>query len=356
MFLREGTLMAQPFDTEHLALTGEAVPVAEGVGSAGSRGWFSVSASGTLAYRTTGGSATNEQLTWYDRKGLVLGKVGDPAPFVDLALSPSRLAFYQIGGQSDISLLDLASGAISRFTFNPAIDRYPVWSPDGSKIAFGSDRGGTMNLYVKPSNGARNEEQLTRSSDPAVPTSWSRDGRFLFYMVTNPKTKYDIWVLPMKEDGGSSGMPDAVPLLRMPFNEGYASLSPDSRWLAYLSDESGRDEVYVQPFEATGRSGGPALGEGQWQISSGGVARRTPRWREDGKELYFVAANAIMSVEVSASGAFRAGTPQIIRPTEGVTDGAITADGKRLLLAVPPGRDKPQSITILLNWQAALKK
>jgi eukaryotic-like serine/threonine-protein kinase len=360
LFWRDGTLMAQPFDTTRLELTGEPVPIAEHVGAVNSGAWFSASSNGVLAYRTGGAAVANggrpdTQLTWYDRKGNMLSRVGEFAPHLDLALSPdgARLATFHANGQQDIWLLEFARNVSTRFTFSPAADQYPVWSPDGTKIAFSSARSGHSDLYVKAANGASDEQVLLKSPDSKIPTSWSRDGRFLLYMSLGAKGKWELWALPME---GSSHKP--VPLLQTQFNELLGAFSPDGKWIAYLSDESGRQEVYVRPFNASGPSGAPVLGDGKWQVSTDGANSFTPTWREDSKELLFYSGLNVIAVEVSTAPTFRPDNPQVLFRFPLADGGAITPDGKRFLLSVvaAPDAGKPQPITVVLNWPALLKR
>jgi len=261
-FLRDSTLMAQPFDAARLSLAGEAVPVAEGVGSHRDVGNFAVSTNGVLAYR--GGEMV--QLTWFDRQGSIQGNAGNPGPYYSpdsLALSPdetkvaTRLRDAQTGNL-DIWVLDTVRNTRSRLTSNPALEGYPVWSPDAKRIAFASNRDGQFDLYQKNSSGAGEEEVLLRSDHDKYPQDWSRDGRFLLYSDNDPKTKLDLWLLPL------SGDRKPIPFLRTEFNEAQGQFSPDGRWIAYRSDKSGRPEIYVRPISES-------AGEGtEWTISNGG--------------------------------------------------------------------------------------
>ena len=198
LFLREGTLMAQPFDPARLELRGEPVPVAEQVGYSGSGGYFAASV-GALAYR--GGGGVERQFNWYDRKGMLTGVAGGKASLNEIELSPdgTRVASYQDSGQADVWLFDFARAANTRFTFEPGNDRYPIWSPGGNYIAYSSPTGGA-NLYRKPSNGAGDAELLLKSPEGKATQDWSRDGRYLLYTVNDSKTGYDLWVLPMEGD------------------------------------------------------------------------------------------------------------------------------------------------------------
>jgi len=362
--MREGTLMAQPFDTGKLRLTGEPVPVAEHVGATRATGMFSVSRAGVLAYRTVGNAAAQAfQLTWFDREGKVSGTFGQPSPDQGITLSPDgtkaagRDAAQAVRG--DIWLLDWARGVRTRFTFRQSAGSFPVWSPDGSRITFSSSSETMLDtIYEKSASGAGEEKELyKRAGEIKAPTSWSHDGRFLlFNTVQVPKTGSDLWVISLE------GERKATLLLRTEFQEGLGSFSPDGRWVAYISNESGRGEVYVRPFVASG----PSLGDGKWQVSKdGAVGSLTngvpPKWRSDGKELVFIGTgNRVMAVDVNGSGAaFQTGTPHALftLPADGGTD--MTPDGKRFLASVTPGQSQQGAqapITVILNWQADLKK
>jgi Tol biopolymer transport system component/tRNA A-37 threonylcarbamoyl transferase component Bud32 len=356
-FMRENTLMAQPFDTGRLQLRGDPVPVAEGLAIIGSTGVFSVSPGGALAYRT-GDQGANYQLTWFDRQGKILSTFGQPGPDQSIVLSPdgTRGAVRDAPGGTagDLWTLDFARGVRTRFTFRQSFGSWGVWSPDGSRIAFPA--GNLLEtVYEKAASGAGDEKELLKEPGKIhVPTSWSRDGRFLlFHINAVPKTGQDLWVLPLE------GNRKPALLLDTEFNERNAAFSPDMRWVAYASNESGRFEVYVRPFVASGPSGAPALGEGKWQVSKDGGDR--PKWSADGKQIFFEAppnGTAKMAVDVKANGAaFEAAIPQ--RLFLSLADGGwdVTADGKRFLLAAPQGGQTAQvPITVVLNWPALLQK
>jgi len=354
LFLRGTTLVARPFDARRRELTGEPVPVAEEVGNNGTIfGFFAASENGTLAYRSAG--PANIQLSWFDRGGKLLGQVGDPAPYLDyVALSPDQTRAARgettaLSLNADIWLLEFARGRRTRFTFNPARDYYPVWSPDGAHIAFSSSRAGRYDLYRKASNGTGNDELLLMSAENKRPMSWSSDGRFLLYTAVAPKTKSDLWVLPMQGDR------KPFPLLVTDYNQSWGRFSPDSRWMAYQSDESGTDEIYVQPLDLSSATG-VSLGAGKTLISKGGGMR--PIWRRDGKELFYEAPDRkVMAVEVTTKPALQAGVPQ---PLFQVPDANIvwdvSTDGKRFLIPVPVVETAQTPITVVLNWTAALKK
>ncbi len=275
LFMREGTLMAQPFDNRRLELKGQPVPVAERVadngGGGGAYAGFSAS-SGVLVFQRR--VASDQQLTWYDREGKVLSTTGEPGEYDGLALSSdgTRLAVEKAraADADSIWLLDLSrGGAGSRFTFGPSSELRPVWSPDGSRIIFSSNRDGGFNLYEKPVNSGKGETLVLKSNGAKFATSWSRDGRFLLYTVIDAKTndpskaQSGIQVLPMNSDK------KPVPFLIAGFHEAQARFSPDGHWVAYSSDESGRFEVYVRPFSMNAAGTSVEVG-GKWPISNGG--------------------------------------------------------------------------------------
>jgi len=352
LFLRDGSLMAQPFDAARLALAGEAVPVAEHVGSTNQYGSFTVSRDGVLAYRT--GGAGIIQLTWVDRDGKPLGPVGEPGSYISLAVSPDGTrAAVRRPGTPDLWLLDLMRGVSTRFTFAPQLNDNPVWSPDGSQIVFRSNRSsnGKFDLYRKLSNGTGDDELLFRSDQDKTPTGWSRDGRFLLYESVDPKTAIDLWVLPMEGDR------KPIPFLRTEFNERLGAFSPDGRWIAYISTESGSREVYVRPFGPPGREGSSGAATGKWQVSKGGALAARPNWRADGKELYYRApSGALMAVEVTTSPTFQVGASRRLFDLLGNLDADLPADTKRFLVGMPQQDAGPQTITVVLNWQAGLRK
>jgi Tol biopolymer transport system component/predicted Ser/Thr protein kinase len=355
-FMRENTLMAQSFDAGRLQLHGEPVPVAEHVATTGAIGVFSVSPSGALAYRT-GAQSGSLQLTWFDRQGKIVSAFGQRGNDQLIVLSPdgTRGAVRDAPSFSsgDLWTLDFARGVRTRFTFRQTQSSGAVWSPDGSRIAFAAG-GALATLYERPSSGVGDEKELlTEPGKLHVPTSWSRDGRFLLYYVNlAPKTGDDLWVLSFQGDR------KPVLLLATDFNEHNASFSPDMRWIAYASNESGRYEVYVRPFTVSGPSGAPALGESKWQVSKDGGDY--PKWRADGKEIIFQAppnGATKMAVDVKASGAiFEIGVPQRLFQAQADGGWDVTADGKRFLLAGPQGQTAQVPITVVLNWPAQLKK
>ena len=347
LFVRQGTLLAHRLDAERGALTGEAFPVAEKVGTDLSlnRTRYSVSETGLLTYASGGGDT--RQLTWMNRAGAVLETVGEPIEdILRPALSPDekQLAFPNRSGVTwDIWVRDLAHGLATRFTFHPASEAWPVWSPNGSLIVFSSNREGPYDLFMKSASGASQEELLLKTGGMKAASSWSSDGRLLFYYELDPKTKSDMWVLPME------GARKPVLFLRTEFDELGGALSDDGKWIAYFSDESGRVEVYVQPYPATGA---------RWQVSKDGGTR--PRWRRDGKEIFWLTEGGTMlAADVTAGPVFQSGTPRRLFETriQEVSERyAVSADGKRFLIPLPVEADANRPITVIENWLAAAKR
>jgi Tol biopolymer transport system component len=348
LFIRGATLVARRFDTAQGTLTGDPVTVADPVGadafSAASA--VSVSAAGPMLYRA--GAASRRQLTWFDRSGKALETLGTPDDnnFIAPAVSPDgrRVAVHRtVQGNIDVWLIDAVR--TSRFTVDPGSDGFPVWSPDGSRIAFRSNRKGHFDLYVKASSGAGGEDLLVESPRVKTPNDWSRDGRYLLYTVTDdPKTGFDQWVLPLEGDR------KPFPFLNAIWDEQNGQFSPDGRWVAYQSNESGRHEIYVRPFPGPG---------GQLLVSTaGGIS---PRWRPDGKELYYIAPDATLMAAPLAvkGGTLEPGTPAPLfrsRIWGGGTDlyqrdqYDVARDG-RFLINVTTDDTVTSPITLLQNWK-----
>lgn len=353
LFLREGTLVAQPFDPARLTLAGGAVTVAERVGSFRDGGFFSASANDRLIYRT---ADADFQLAWFDRQGTPSGRVSEPGAFRSAALSPdgSRAvvsrADPQDSAKADLWLLDLSGGrGATRFTFGSGMAEWPVWSPDGKRIAFTFDKSA---VHQKPADGEANETsvlQLPGAGGVSTANGWSPDGQLLLYAsVEAMATKSDLWVLP--SDGRKP-----VPFVRTAFNEEQGRFSPDGRWVAYVSNESGANEVYLRAFTAD-FSGGSASSGGSVLISRGGGT--TPRWRGDSCEVFYLAPDGkLMAAGISAGRESRAGAPAPLFQTPGgAIVGDVSADGQRFLLVIPAGWSAAPPFTIVLNWTAALKK
>jgi eukaryotic-like serine/threonine-protein kinase len=348
LFARAGALLAQPFEASSLKLTGEPFVVANTLRVSDSgRGHYSVSDNGILVYDPTNTFGT-QQLIWLDRAGKRLESVGAPGTIQNPRLSPDgkQVAVDRRDlqtGNEDIYVIDIARGTSSRLTSDPASDSHPIWSPDGNRIAWSSDREGSFQIYQKLASGVGQEELLLKSEIRSHPTSWSADGRFILYTGVDPKTNNDVWVLPLAGDRKPSL------LLQTQFSEGSASFSPDGRWIAYQSNDQGLNEVYVQTFPASGR---------KWQVSTD--AGFFPIWRSDGKELFYFKVGAMMGVEVKSGSSFEAGVPKMLFDFAGRNRGnpifAATADGQRFLIVGQVEDTANLQYTVVVNWTAEAKK
>jgi Tol biopolymer transport system component len=360
LLVSQGVLAAYPFDAARATVRGEPIPVAQGVGTndGGFHSAFSVSARGVLAYR--GGTGARGQLVWIDRTGKMVGTVGelsDENSPGNLALAPDgqRVGIGRIvQGNVDVWLIDGGRGVPTRFTFDAAADNAAVWSPDGSQVVFRSSRNGVHDLFVKAASGTADEQPLLVNSQGKGPLDWSQDGRFLLYGTQDPKTGSDLWVLPMMGER----KPFAV--LQSSFNEMEGQFSPDGRWLAYASDESGRYEICARAFpEASGK----------WLVS---VAGGVERWRRDGRELYYVAPDArLMAVPIRLAPdthAFDNGPPVPLFSRRLATGSniapagflaraqyAVASDGRFLMLIAGDAADT-SPITIVQHWDQELKR
>jgi len=351
LFARASILTAQTFDARTLQLSGDPFPVAEQIGYDYSNSYSNVSVSQNGAMVYLRGSVSNRQLVWFDRSGKQQETVGPSGEINDIVLSRDgkRLAMQRLDqGNSDIWLMDLARGVPSRFTFDATSEDNPVWSPDGSQIVFSSSTANAdvnLNLYRKVSNGVGTQELLLKSDITKESTDWSSDGRFIVFQAYDPKTDADIWILPLFGDGRP------YPFLQTQFTESQAFFSPDGRWLAYTSNESGRTEVYVQTFPQTG---------GKWLISSGGGSQ--PHWRSDGKEIFYVSPDrTLMAVDVNTSSTFETSAPKPLFETQVNGYNApnryvVTADGQRFLVNSPVGEVNQTPITVVLNWTSGVKR
>jgi eukaryotic-like serine/threonine-protein kinase len=349
LFNRGNTLMAQPFDAEARKLTGDPFPIADQIVPIGStlKAPYSVSASGVLGYRT--GLGLLSQLTWFDRSGKSLGPVGAPAVYVNLGLSPDdrRLATSVVGDGINIWILDLARAAApSRLTSNPSGDFDPGWSPDGTQVVFSSRRMNKYELYRQAADGTGRAELLLKPDTGAGAPDWSRDGRFVAF-----SSQGDVWVLPLTGLGSptiEAGKP--FPFLQTPLDEGDAAVSPDGRWMAYFVTEAGQPQIYVQAF--------PSGGSKSRISTSGGTE---PRWRGDGKELFFLAPDGtMMSAGIDTAKEFNATVPQPlfqsgIAAIQNNHPYVVTRDGQRFLIPVID-QSAASQMTVVLNWVAGVQK
>jgi eukaryotic-like serine/threonine-protein kinase len=350
LFLKGTTLVAQSFDTRRLTLTGEAFPLAEHVANPLNYrlGQFSVSQYGDLVYHS--GSVAPDQVVWTDASGKQLGAVGEPGLIWEVRLSPDGKTLAEtVGGpqsrNTDLWLVDLVRGVHTRFTFNPAINSFLAWSPDGSKIAFSSTGEGQYDIYIQSANGTGTAQLLLRDEDPKDVRDWSRGGRYIAYDRGSSHAD-EIWILPLFGDK------KPFSLLQSQFDERYAAFSPDGKWLAYDSNESGRKEVYVVPFPQ---------GNGKWQVSTSGGTQS--RWRLDGKELFYLSPdNKLMAATVQEkSGSLEIGNSRAlfqvnISATAGLVPYDVAPDGKKFVFLTQPAQSSVEPITLVTNWTALLNK
>jgi Tol biopolymer transport system component len=359
LWVRAGILVAQRLDLAGPALTGKQVRLADSVALDRRYGsGISVASTGLIAYRTGGGS--RRQLTWFDRSGSQQGMLGDPDGFglTFPRLTPDgrrAVVTRAVEGNYDLWLLD--GGRTTRITFDPARDDFPQLSQDGTVLVFRSMRTGAGDIYAKHLGRTDPEQLLLHSDELKIPESWSADGRFLMYVNFDPVTNADLWVLPMQGDR------TPYVFLQTPFRETHGAFSPDTRWVAYTSNESGRPEVYVRPFLEPGQHDAATAGD-QWQISTDGGA--FPKWRADGQELYYLnPSGAMMAVSISVAGnKLVPGTPQMLFRTH-ITQGGrdvqqgrqydVAADG-RFLINTEFADDAPTPITLILNWSPDTKE
>src|SRR5262245_2630601 len=353
LFVRQGTLLAQAFDAGRLELTGEQIRIAEEVRSnvGNGRAAFSISNNGTLVYRTGAFLTTQEQhVVWFDRSGKRDNSINQTGDSRTPSLAPDgkRIAVMRVqtATQTDLWIIDLVRGVNSKFTLGAANERDPVWSPDSKEIIFRANPTGIYDLYRKPSTGISTDELLWKSDQDKMPTSWSPDGRFLLFQTNDPKTRGDVWFLPL------SGERKPEIFYKTPANEGLAHFSPDGHWVAYTSDESGTPQIYLQPSPPSDQ---------KIQVSvSGGI---NSKWRRDGRELFFLdrTSRKLMAVETKASGSvITLGVVQeLFQVPGGNNNYDVSADGQRFLFNVSTNSDSNSDsapITVVLNWAAGLKK
>jgi Tol biopolymer transport system component len=347
IYVLDGMLVAHPFDAGKGELTGEPMPLADNVGSSAvGLADFSAAADGTLVFRS--GESGGRRLLWYDRAGRELGAVSEGSEFHSTCLSPDGSKVVSgiaddDSGNRDLWIHDLDRGVASRFTFDPATDSNPLWSPDAKQIVFSSTRDEKRGLYRKDASGVGPVELLLEVEAGANASAWSADGRFLLYMTQGAETSWDIWALPM------DGSAEPFPVLQSEFREVRPSFSPDGKWFSYGSNESGRSEVYVRQFPGPG---------GQWQVSTDGGSESV--WSTGGREIFFldVGGNlSIVSVETGAT--FTAGLPEVlfdpaVFPTVQRNRYLATPDGERFLVLATMSGESIRPTIAVLNWSAGL--
>ncbi len=349
--VRQGMLVAYAFDEKSAAAGNRPMRVAESIPSGAPPGYapIAVSSNGLLAYSST--HLRGRELVWLDRSGRRLGNIGDPGDYSTPDLSPDgkRVAVSMREGakpDTDIWLFDSGRVAWSRFTFDPTNDRAPVWSPDGTRILYATATRGALDLYEKPAGGAGDGQLVVGSSEDKFPTDWSRDGRFLVYHTFGGKNTWDLWAAP-------TGGEKPFPVVASRFTEVQGRISPDGRWIAYSSDESGRFEIYVTEFPRQ---------KGRWQVSTSGGMQ--PSWSADGKEIFYIALDqTFTSIPVRIGGVFEAAPPvPLFKANFPPSVPAYwryyvpSKDGQRFLVSALLAEAGASPIHVVLNWTAALKK
>ncbi len=355
LFMRENTLMAQSFDPDALELKGDPFPIAESVdfSTRYSIASFTVSQTGVLVY--LGKSiATTPELALFSPSGKKLRSFGQPEVFVVAKMSNDgrtiAMDLYEVTARNaDVWLYDVLRNVKTRFTFDGGVDAYPIWSPDGKNIIFSSNRKGHYDLYEKLANGASDEQLLYATNQTKTPTDWSMDGKYvLFYATNSQNSKSDIYYIPM------TGERKPVPFVATEFNEMFASFSPDGRWVAYQSNESGKNEVYVRPFPGPGA---------KWQVSASGGTN--PRWKNNGKEIYYIANSRLYEADVNGTGStfnvgnvreyFDPATVGGINVGNGILKD-ISPDGQSILLSISKGMMATAPLTLVVNWDEEFRK
>ncbi len=350
VYAQAGNLMAVPFDPQRLTVTGTAVPVVEGVVQSPVSGaaQYSFSSTGSLVYIPGGVQSAQSRLVWVTRSGAEQPMAAPVRTYQFPRLSPNgRQVGVAIAEQeTQIWLYDLSRETMSRFTFEGNTNGNPTWTPDGKRIAFESNREGAVNLFWQLADGSGGLERLTTSENFHAPSSWSSDAQLLAFIEANPTTGYDIWVLRMSDR-------KALPFLQTPFLESAPRFSPDRRWLAYISDESGHREIYAQPYPGPG---------GKWQISTEGGTE--PVWNPNGRELFYRSGDKMMAVEITEQPSFSVGRPKVLfegpyQPTPATFPNYdVTPDGQRFLMLKPSEAAEvaPTQINVVLNWFEELKQ
>ena len=339
--------MAVPFDAERLEVTGAPVPVVERVlVSPNGDASYSVSATGSLVYLSGSAEAGNRRLVWVTRNGTEQPLAAPARAYGEPRISPDgRRVAVELENQ--IWLYDLSRDTLMRFTFDGSQNDAPAWTADGKRIAFRSSRERPANIFWQLADGSGGLERLTTGEATQLPRSWTADGQLLAFQENHPTTGRDIWVLRLSDR-------KAEPFLRTPSTEGASGFSPDGRWLAYVSDESGRPEIYVQPYPGPG---------GKWQISTEGSTE--PVWNRNGRELLYRSGSKMMAVQVMTQPGFSPGKPTVLFEGEYLTSQFpltgvaydVSPDGQRFLMVkeVEQATSATQ-INVVLNWFEELKR
>jgi Tol biopolymer transport system component/predicted Ser/Thr protein kinase len=356
VYAQGGSLMAVPFDPQRLAVAGAAVPVVEGVlKNLNGAAQYTVSSTGSLVYVPGSAQAAQRGLVWVRRNGAEQPLAAPARGYFQPRLSPDgrRVAVTITEQETQVWLYDLSRETLTRLTFAGNANQFPAWTPDGKRIAFSSNKEGPLNLFWQLADGSGGLERLTTNEYTQAPNSWSPDGQLLAFVEVNPTTQRDIWALRLGDPSAGSGqVRKAQPFLRTRFDEGAPRFSSDGHWLAYVSDESGRNEIYVQPYPGPG---------GKWQISTEGG--NEPVWNPKGRELFYRSGERMMAVDIATQPSFAAGTPRML--FEGRYEPApflaanydVSPDGQRFLMLKESGQDTPTTqINVVLNWFEELKQ
>ena len=341
-----GNLMAVPFDPQRLAVTAATVPVVENVAQSSTTGaaQYSFSATGSLLYVSGNIQANQPKLVWVSRNGTEQPLAAPAHAYDSPRISPDGKQ-VAVSAEGQIWIYDLSRQTLTRLTFEGNANNRPVWTPDGKRIAFYSDKEGPLNIFWQLADGSGGLERLTTSLHTNAPGSFSPDGQILAFHEANPDTGNDLWVLRL-------GDRKAQPFLRTRFSEATPRFSPDGRWLAYVSDESGRNEIYVQPYPGPG---------GKWQISTEGGTE--PVWNRNGRELFYRSGSKMMAVDVTTQPSFAAGNPRMlfqgdyVPAANPVTNYDVSPDGQRFLMLKPVEQAAaPTQIVVVQNWFEELKQ
>ena len=347
-FVRDGAIQAQKLDLSSYQLTGDVLRIFDNVKLQSRIMYAAFAASGDVVLAQEAGEVSLSRLVWYNRNGKDISGSAPTDTYSNIAISPDEKYIATdktdtINENTDVFIYDPARASFRRLTFDPGIDAVPVWSPDRSQIAFTSSRGRNFGIYLKPADGSQPERQLVLTSGvDALPADWSRDGNNLLYLVPP-----DLWVYSFIE-----GKPHAF--LKATASLKTAQFSPDGKWVAYSSNESGRWEVYVTSFPDA---------RGKWQISTDGGEQ--PRWRGDGKEIYFLSSDMkLMAVSVDTRNEFESGTPATLfqtNPREQVATTEqvvydVNRDGQRFLVNTKYDNGSPHPMSVILNWKTEMKR
>jgi serine/threonine protein kinase/Tol biopolymer transport system component len=350
IYAQGGTLMAVPLDPRRLTVTGAATPMVEGVLQSNTSGaaQYSLSSTGSLVYVRGEVESAQRRLVWVTRNGAEQ-PVGAPVrTYLFPRLSPDgrTVAVGISERETHLWLYDLARETSTRFTFEGNVNHNPTWTPDGKRIAFNSDKDGATSIYWLLADGSGGLERLTSSPYPNIPMSWSPDGQLLAFMESNPTSGSDIWVLRLSDR-------KPQPFLATPFSESVPRFSPDGHWLSYISNESGRYEVYVQPYPGPGR---------KLQISTEGGTE--PVWNRNGRELFYRNGDKMMAVDIGTQSGFAAGKPRMLfegryeRSPATSPNYDVSPDGQRFLMLKADEKEvaAPTQINVVLNWFEELKR